>query len=241
MNKVKIFAGPCALESEEQINEVADVIKSLGLSWIRCGVYKPRISPHSFQGLGDSGLEILKDIDLDIITEVTEPNQIEKVMDTCSAIQIGSRNMYNYALLKEIGKRTGDFPILFKRGMSATISEYLSASEYISSAGNKNIMLCERGIRTFEDATRFTLDISAVPIIHKQTQYPICVDVSHAAGRSDLVPSMAKAAIASGADALMIEVHPNPMKALCDGPQQLNLEQFKVLIDELRTFDKELI
>lgn len=241
MNNLTIYAGPCAVESKAQMREIESCIKDLGLHWMRAGVFKPRVSPHSFQGLGYDGLEILSDCRLNTITEVTETSQIEAVMNACSAIQIGSRNMTNYALLKDIGKKTMDFPILFKRGMSATISEWLSASEYISTNGNSNIILCERGIRTFEDSTRFTLDISAVPVVHKQSNYPVCVDVSHAAGDSDLVPSLACAAVAAGADALMIEVHPNPMKALSDGPQQLNLIQFEALVTRLRKFGRKLI
>lgn len=187
-NSITIIAGPCAIESQEQFTEVAKHIKNLGLKWIRGGAYKPRHSPHCFQGLGNEAIDILydvsKDLGLNSITELVDQQSLQYAIDKIDAVQIGTRNMTNYSLLSYIGKQTTNTkkPVLFKRGMSAKISEYLSASDYITEAGNDNIVLCERGLRTFEDSTRFTLDISAVPVLHKQSRYPVCVDVSHAAG-----------------------------------------------------------
>ena len=250
-NKVIVFAGPCAVENKTQIDSVCKQINKLRLSWVRAGAYKPRLSPHSFQGLGQRGLTMLKNAavanNLWSVTEVIDEASLKQAIKNADAIQIGTRNMTNYSLLKLVGQATkkNKKMILFKRGMSAKISEWLSAAEYISDGGNKNIMLCERGLRTFEDSTRFTLDISAVPVLHKQSKYPVCVDVSHAAGNADLVPSLAKAAVAAGADAIMLEVHPNPKSAKCDGSQQLNLKQFSKLINELRelcsALGKELV
>lgn len=245
-NSVVVFAGPCAVEDEEQVKQVCSCLKSLGLSWIRGGVFKPRLSPASFQGLGKNGLDILvsnaKSYGLKTITEVLDQDSLDVIYPAVDALQIGTRNMSNYSLLKAIGKKTADskMPVLFKRGMSAKISEWLTASEYIKLAGNDNIILCERGVRTFEDSTRYTLDISAVPVVHKQSSHPVCVDVSHAAGNSCFVPDLARAAIAAGADALMLEIHPNPMSAKCDGMQQLNLDEFTQLIKELQVIAKSL-
>lgn len=250
-NKVIIIAGPCAIESYSQMNKICRVVSSLGLSWVRGGAYKPRLSPHSFQGLGDEGIKILKDAskkyNLKSITEVIDEHSLCLANKHIDAMQIGTRNMTNYSLLKSIGSKTAKNKklICLKRGMSAKVSELLSATEYITEEGNNNILLCERGIRTFEDSTRFTLDISSVPVIHKQSKYPVCVDVSHAAGNSDLVSDLACAALASGTDAIMLEIHPNPKRAKCDGAQQLNMEQFKNLIDRLnvlaKALDKELV
>lgn len=245
-NKVRVIAGPCAIESEEMLNKIACCIKDLGLEYIRGGAYKPRVSPHSFQGLGSKGVEILvktgNKYSLKTITEVLDEASLIKAKSCVDALQIGTRNMTNYSFLKLVGKATcsNKKPILFKRGMASRISEWLSAAEYINEEGNNNIMLCERGIRTFEDATRFTLDISAVPIVHALSSYPVCVDVSHAAGGSKIVPDLAKAAIASGADAVMLEIHPDPKKAKCDGAQQLNLENFIKLINDLKSLTKAL-
>lgn len=246
-SKVAIIAGPCAIESAQQINEVCKNLNSLGLNWVRGGACKPRVNPHSFQGLGEKGYKYLsqsaKKFHLKTVSEVVDSNSIKWAKKySIDVFQIGSRNMTNYSLLKEIGKGTckTKTPILFKRGMSSTISEWLQASEYISTNGNKNIMMCERGIRTFEDSTRFTLDVAAVPIIHKQSKYPICVDVSHAAGNSYLVESLSCAAIASGCDALMIEVHPCPNRAKCDGPQQLNFKSFEKLLPKLEAIAKSV-
>ena len=239
-DEITIFAGPCSVESEEQFNEVAECIASLGLTWIRGGAYKPRMNPHSFQGLGETALQIMqaggKKYELKTLTEVMDSEHIAIVQHYCDGIQIGARNFQNFSLLDNIGRATAETGsmVLFKRGFAGTIAEWLAAAEYITQHGNRNIVLCERGLRTFESATRFTLDISAVPVIHKQSLFPICLDVSHPAGQRDLVPSLAKAAVAVGADSLMIEVHPDPQSALSDGPQQLTPAQFADLIGELR-------
>jgi 3-deoxy-7-phosphoheptulonate synthase len=238
---ITMLAGPCSIESQEQLDTVAEFLARRGLKWIRGGAFKPRTNPYSFQGLGEQGCQILKNTSvkygLNTLTEVMDSNQVELVSDYVDALQIGTRNMANYSLLKKVGLVTAQTrqPVLFKRGMAATIEEWLAAVEYITSVDdpNPNIMLCERGIRTFETATRFTLDIAAVPVIHSRSLFPICVDVSHPAGRSDLVAPLAKAAIAAGADSLMIEVHPDPAVAKSDGPQQLTIEQFDVLLGEL--------
>lgn len=238
--EITIFAGPCSIESAEQFDEVAACLAENGLSWIRGGAFKPRTNPHSFQGLGEEGLKIMQDAGrkhgLKTLTEVVDSAHCDLVHSYVDGLQIGTRNMANFSLLKNIGLVTAESHkmVLFKRGMAATISEWLAAAEYITMSGNENVVLCERGLRTFETATRFTLDISAVPVIHKQSLFPICVDVSHPAGTRDLVPSLAKAAIAAGCDSLMIEVHPNPSAALSDGPQQLTPDQFTALIAELR-------
>ncbi|MBE6463966.1 MAG: 3-deoxy-7-phosphoheptulonate synthase [Eggerthellaceae bacterium] len=238
---ITIIAGPCAVESEEQLSRVAETIREAGLSWLRGGAFKPRTSPYSFQGLGDEGLSILsaigKEFGLSTITEVVDVAHVEMIDRSVDCLQIGMRNMANYELLKAVGNATAisGKHVLLKRGMAATISEWLAASEYLTTAGSTHVMLCERGIRTFETATRFTLDITAVPIVHKLSILPVCVDVSHPAGQSDLVPALAKSAVAAGCDALMIEVHPDPLHALSDGPQQLTLSQFTQLVDELRT------
>ncbi|MCL2826748.1 MAG: 3-deoxy-7-phosphoheptulonate synthase [Eggerthellaceae bacterium] len=239
-NEITVFAGPCSIESEEQFNEVAAGIAKLGLSWIRGGAFKPRTNPHSFQGLGEEGLAIMqaagKKYGLKTLSEVVDSAHCLMVHSYVDGMQIGTRNMANYSLLKNVGLVTADSHkmVLFKRGMAATIAEWLAAVEYITMSGNENVMLCERGLRTFETATRFTLDISAVPVIHKQSLFPICVDVSHPAGVRDLVGPLARAAVAVGCDAIMIEVHPNPQVALSDGPQQLTIPQFEELIGELR-------
>lgn len=237
---ITIFAGPCSVESKSQFCEVAECIASLGLTWIRGGAFKPRTNPHSFQGLGKEALHIMKEgadkYGLKTLSEVMDSYHIDLVKSHCDGIQIGARNFQNYSLLNDIGKATAkdNALVLFKRGYAGSIEEWLSASEYITQHGNSNVMLCERGLRTFETATRFTLDISAVPVIHKLSLFPICVDVSHPAGQRDLVPSLARAALAAGADALMIEVHPDPQRALSDGPQQLTLNQFETLVGQLR-------
>ena len=246
-----VIAGPCAVESADQLSRVADAVRACGLTWLRGGTYKPRTSPYSFQGLGDEGLRILtgigREYGLRTVTEVVDVAHVGQLDRAVDCLQIGTRNMANYELLKKVGAVTAASGkhVLLKRGMAATISEWLAASEYLTAAGSSHVMLCERGIRTFETATRFTLDISAVPIVHKQSILPICVDVSHPAGQSDLVPALAKAAVAAGCDALMIEVHPDPLHALSDGPQQLTLPQFAQLIDELRAlasaFGRELV
>ncbi len=230
-----IIAGPCSVESEEQMLDAARLVKKHGAQMLRGGAFKPRTGPHSFQGLGVEGLKFLRQAGdaagLPVITEVMRIGQIETICRYADVLQIGARNMQNFDLLKEVGK-TGH-PILLKRGMSATIEEFLSAAEYILSEGNPRVILCERGIRTFEKATRNTLDLSVVPLIREMSHLPIVVDPSHATGRRSLVGPMAKAAIVVGAHGLMIEVHPNPDKALCDGAQSLNGEDFSALVVEL--------
>lgn len=233
-----IMSGPCAVECEQQVMETAIAIKKAGAQILRGGAYKPRTSPYAFQGLEEDGLKLMKEAKdetgLSIVCEVTSLNAIEAACKYVDMLQIGARNMQNFYLLKEAGK-TG-LPILLKRGLSATIDEWLNASEYIMAEGNPNVVLCERGIRTFETATRNTLDLSAVPVIKAKSHLPIVVDPSHATGVRNYVAPMAKAAIAAGADGLMIETHPNPEKALSDGPQSLTFAQFDELCNELRPF-----
>lgn len=250
-DEITIFAGPCSIESAEQVDEIAQCISDLGLHWIRGGAFKPRTNPHSFQGLGEEALKIIafagEKYGLKTLTEVMDSAHCEMVHFYVDGLQVGARNFQNFSLLKNIGHVTRDSHkmVLFKRGFAGTISEWLSACDYITMEGNNNVVLCERGLRTFETATRFTLDISAVPVVHKQSLYPICVDVSHPAGVRDLVPPLAKAAIAAGCDSLMIEVHPNPPTALSDGPQQLTPAQFSDLVEELRkiaaVFGKKIV
>ena len=250
-DEITIFAGPCSVESEEQFFEVAECVSDLGLTWIRGGAYKPRTNPHSFQGLGEQALKIMADggekYGLKTLTEVMDTEYCELVHSYVDGLQVGARNFQNFSLLRKIGQVTAESHkmVLFKRGFAGSISEWLSACDYITAEGNDNVVLCERGLRTFETATRFTLDISAVPVIHKLSLLPICVDVSHPAGVRDLVPSLARAAVAIGADSIMIEVHPNPHKALSDGPQQLTPDQFRKLVGELReiaaVFGKKIV
>ena len=250
-DEITIFAGPCSVESEEQFDEVAACIAGLGLRWIHGGAFKPRTNPHSFQGLGEDALKIMKGAGdkygLMTLTEVMDSAHCAMVHSYVDGLQVGARNFQNFSLLKNIGQVTKDSHkmVLFKRGFAGTISEWLSATDYITMEGNDNVVLCERGLRTFETATRFTLDISAVPVVHKQSLYPVCVDVSHPAGVRDLVPALARAAVAVGADSLMIEVHPNPPAALSDGPQQLTPAQFEDLVAELReiaaVFGKKIV
>ena len=212
----------------------------LGLHWIRGGAFKPRTNPHSFQGLGKEALVIMHSAankySLRTLTEVMDSAHCDLVHEYADGLQIGARNFQNFSLLKTVGNITASSHklVLYKRGFAGTIAEWLAACDYITEAGNTNVVLCERGIRTFETATRFTLDIAAVPVVHKQSLFPVCVDVSHAAGQRDLVPSLACAAVAAGCDALMIEVHPRPHKALSDGPQQLTCSQFEEIISRLR-------
>ncbi len=231
-----IMSGPCAIESKEQLLATAHAIKKSGAQILRGGAYKPRTSPYAFQGLEEEGLKFMKEAreetGLPVICEVTSLNAIEAAVKYVDMLQIGARNMQNFYLLKEAGK-TG-LPVLLKRGLSATIDEWLNASEYIIAEGNPNVVLCERGIRTFETATRNTLDISAVPVIKEKSHLPIIVDPSHATGVRTYVKPLSKSAIAVGADGLMIETHPNPSIALSDGPQSLTFEQFDELTKELR-------
>ena len=229
-----IMAGPCSVESEEQILEVARAVKKSGATMLRGGAFKPRTSPYSFQGKGVEGLRLLslakKDTGLPIVTELMEIHQLEYFEDV-DVIQVGARNMQNFNLLKEVGKQNK--PVLLKRGMSATIEELLMSAEYIMSEGNEQVILCERGIRTFETATRNTLDLSAIPVLKKLTHLPIIIDPSHATGKAELVPPMAIAAAAAGADGLLIEVHNDPQHALCDGSQSLRPDVFDDLAKKL--------
>lgn len=237
---ITMLAGPCSVEGTSMFDEVASMLADEGLHWIRGGAFKPRTSPYSFQGMGMEGVQIMHDAGekygLNALTEVVDTKHVAAVAELVDGLQIGTRNMSNFELLKVIGKVTEESHkcILFKRGMAATVDEMLSAVEYITQYGNPNVMLCERGIRTFETSSRFTLDITAVPVVHQRSTFPICVDVSHPAGQTALVGPLAKAAVAAGADSLMIEVHPDPKVAKSDAAQQLTLPQFQELLGELR-------
>ncbi|MDT8420476.1 MAG: 3-deoxy-7-phosphoheptulonate synthase [Desulfuromonadales bacterium] len=231
-----IMAGPCSIESEQQMLTAARQVKAAGAHILRGGAFKPRTGPHSFQGLGVDGLKYLRqagdEVGLPVVTEVMRIGQLDDVCRNADILQIGARNMQNFDLLKEVGKL--DHPVLLKRGMSATLEEFLAAAEYILAEGNRRVILCERGIRTFEKATRNTLDLSVVPMIRKMSHLPIIVDPSHATGKRFLVPIMAKAALVAGTHGLMIEMHPEPEKALCDGAQSLAPEGFEKLMAQLR-------
>ncbi|MDU1538447.1 3-deoxy-7-phosphoheptulonate synthase [Paeniclostridium hominis] len=231
-----IMAGPCAIESYDQLLETAKFVKQKGANVLRGGAYKPRTSPNSFQGLKEEGLEILKAVkketNLPVITELMDARDLEKVYEVADIIQIGSRNMQNFTLLSEVGKQ--DKPVMLKRGISSTISEWIGAAEYIAIGGNSSIIMCERGIRTYNDYTRNTLDIAAVPIIKKETNLPIIVDPSHATGVRYLVKPMSIASFAAGADGIMVEVHPNPNEALSDGGQSLHFEEFEDLMNSIK-------
>jgi 3-deoxy-7-phosphoheptulonate synthase len=222
------IAGPCTVESDEQTMSTARIMQDVGVQFFRGGAYKPRSSPYSFQGLGREGLEILRrakeETGLPIVTELTDVRDVEAVCEVADVIQVGARNMQNYPLLSEIG-RSG-VATLIKRGLAATLDELLMAAEYVLAEGNPNVILCERGIRTFETSTRFTLDIAAVPVLKERTHLPIVVDPSHAAGRRDLVLPLSMAAAAAGADGIIVETHPDPDNAVCDGPQQLRADEF---------------
>ena len=233
--KPQFVFGPCSVESYEQVAAVAASVKAKGLKFLRGGAYKPRTSPYDFQGLGVEGLKILKRVadeyDLAVISEIVTPADIETALDYIDVIQIGARNMQNFELLKAAG--AVNKPVLLKRGLSATIEEFINAAEYIMAQGNGQIMLCERGIRTYEKATRNTLDISAVPILKQETHLPVFVDVTHSTGRKDILLPCAKAALAVGADGVMAEVHPDPAVALSDSAQQMDLDQFDTFYNEL--------
>ena len=233
-----IMAGPCAIENKDQLMETAFAVKKAGATFLRGGAYKPRTSPYSFQGLEIEGLKYMQEAreatGLRVICEVTSEHAIEAAVKYVDMLQIGARNMQNFELLKEAGK--SGLPVLLKRGLSATIDEWLNAAEYIISEGNPNIVLCERGIRTYETSTRNTLDISAVPVIRQKSHLPVIVDPSHATGVRAYVAPLAKAAVAAGADGLMIEVHPCPEKALSDGPQSLTFDAFEQLMKELAPY-----
>lgn len=235
-DELVIMSGPCAVESQEQLMQTAIAIKKAGAQILRGGAYKPRTSPYAFQGLEEEGLQYMKEAreatGLPVICEVTSLNAIEAAVKYVDMLQIGARNMQNFYLLKEAGK--SGLPVLLKRGLAATIDEWLNASEYIIAEGNPNVVLCERGIRTFETATRNTLDISAVPVIKEKSHLPIIVDPSHATGVRAYVKPLAMSAVAVGADGLMIETHPNPSTALSDGPQSLTFDQFEELANSLR-------
>lgn len=234
--RIVVMAGPCAVESEQQLMETARAVKKLGGSVVRGGAFKPRTSPFAFQGLGMEGLKILakvkSDLGIPVITEVVDIQNIELVAKHVDILQVGARNMQNFALLKELGKLK--HPILLKRGLSATVTEWLTAADYLLAEGNRKVILCERGIRTFEDSTRFALDITSIAVVKRFSHLPIIVDPSHAAGHSAYVPSIAKAAIAAGADGILVEVHPNPEEALVDGLQSLSVPAFERLMAELR-------
>ncbi|MGM8213380.1 bifunctional 3-deoxy-7-phosphoheptulonate synthase/chorismate mutase [Virgibacillus sp. W0430] len=236
------IVGPCAVESYEQVAEVAKTVKAKGLKLLRGGAFKPRTSPYDFQGLGLEGLKILKRVadeyDLAVVSEIVNPAHIEEAVDYIDVIQIGARNMQNFELLKAAGDVNK--PVVLKRGLSATISEFINAAEYIISRGNGNIILCERGIRTYEKATRNTLDISAVPILKQETHLPVLVDVTHSTGRRDLLIPTAKAAIAIGADGIMAEVHPDPAVALSDAAQQMDIPTFDNFMNELNQFSNSV-
>ncbi len=235
---VTIMAGPCAIENEQLFIDVGKAVKAAGAGILRGGAYKPRTSPYAFQGLGKDGLKILRvvadQLKMPVVTEVMDPRDVDLVGQYADIIQIGARNMQNYNLLQEVGKTKK--PVFLKRGLAAPIKEWLMSAEYILAEGNEKVILCERGIRTFSDETRFTLDISAIPVIKEASHLPIFVDPSHAAGRRDLVPSLTLAAIAAGADGVMIEVHSCPDKAKCDGPQAMFPEKFQDLMQMVRTF-----
>ncbi|WP_026907508.1 bifunctional 3-deoxy-7-phosphoheptulonate synthase/chorismate mutase [Paucisalibacillus globulus] len=237
--KTHFVMGPCAVESYEQVREVAQAVKRNGIKLFRGGAFKPRTSPYDFQGLGIEGLKILKrvadEFDLAVISEIVNPAHIETALDYVDVIQIGARNMQNFELLKAAGEV--DKPVLLKRGLSATISEFINAAEYIISRGNGKIILCERGIRTYETATRNTLDISAVPILKQETHLPVMVDVTHSTGRRDLLIPMAKAALAIGADGVMAEVHPDPAVALSDSAQQMDIPMFENFLKEISKYN----
>ncbi|MCB0349111.1 MAG: 3-deoxy-7-phosphoheptulonate synthase [Bdellovibrionales bacterium] len=235
-----LIAGPCSIESEEQLDKVASHIKQEGVTFLRGGVYKLRTNPSAFQGLGADAYELVKKIKaktgLSFVAEVTDPRQMEDLDSFVDMIQVGSRNMYNYSLLKDLGKVAK--PVLLKRGFSATIDEWVNAAEYIRAGGNPYVILCERGIRSFDNKTRNVLDLAAVSYLKQNTDFMVFVDPSHATGRRDLVIPMAKAAVVSGADGIMVEVHPEPAKALSDGPQALTFDDYTLLVSEIKSLLK---
>ena len=234
--KLAVIAGPCSIETDEQMNSVAKSVKEAGATLLRGGAFKPRTSPYSFQGLKEKGLDMLKAAGeangLPIVTEIMSADKIERFVEDVDLIQVGARNMQNFELLKELGKTK--VPILLKRGLAATIEEWIMSAEYIMSGGNENVILCERGIRTYETYTRNTLDLSAIPAVKKLSHLPVLVDPSHAAGMWWMVEPLAKAAVAVGADGLMIEVHNDPENAWCDGAQSLKPERFAALMKDLK-------
>ncbi|TMC50985.1 MAG: 3-deoxy-7-phosphoheptulonate synthase [Chloroflexi bacterium] len=231
-----VAAGPCAVESQEQLLGAARGVRAAGATMLRGGAFKPRTSPYSFRGLGIAGLELLAkaraETGLPVVTEVLTPGDVELVADWADMLQVGTRNAQNFSLLEAVGQLRR--PVLLKRGLSNTVEEWLLSAEYVVSQGNHDVVLCERGIRSFDTATRNTLDLSVVPLVKSLSHLPVAIDPSHATGHRQLVPAMARAALAAGADALLIEVHPDPDEALSDGPQSLTLDQFSELMDELR-------
>ena len=231
-----MIAGPCAIESRDRLFEIAEAVRSAGANMLRGGAFKPRTSPYSFQGLGETGLKILQEagqtFGLPVVTEVMDPRQVDLVVQYADMIQIGARNMQNFDLLKEVGRTST--PVLLKRGMSATVKDLLMSAEYVLSQGNREVVLCERGVRSFEDSTRNMMDLSCVPNVKGQSHLPIIVDPSHATGRVDLIPAMSLAGLAAGADGVHVEVHSCPEKALSDGPQSLLPAAYHRLMDELR-------
>lgn len=234
--RVVVMAGPCAVEGEKQIMAAAMVVKEAGAYVLRGGAYKPRTSPFSFQGLEDVGLQLLglvrKQFGIPVVTEVVDPHDVDKVAQYVDLLQVGARNMQNFALLTAVGR--SKHPVILKRGFSATVTEWLTAADYLLAKGNEKVILCERGIRTFENSTRFSLDIGSVPVIKRSSHLPLIVDPSHPAGHYSLVPALARAAVAAGADGLLIEVHPNPKEALVDGLQSLTPSDFTRLMEELK-------
>ncbi|MBP1969066.1 3-deoxy-7-phosphoheptulonate synthase/chorismate mutase [Virgibacillus natechei] len=238
----QFIMGPCAVEGYDQVKAVAIAMKEQGLTLMRGGAFKPRTSPYDFQGLGIEGLQILRkvadEVGMSVISEILSPEDVEEALDYVDVIQVGARNMQNFELLKTVGRVKK--PVLLKRGLSATIDEFINAAEYIISQGNDQIILCERGIRTYEKATRNTLDISAVPVLKKETHLPVIVDVTHSTGRKDLLFPTAKAALAIGADAVMAEVHPDPAVALSDSAQQMNIPEFNEFMNDLKEFKGKL-
>jgi 3-deoxy-7-phosphoheptulonate synthase len=239
-NEIVVMAGPCAIESEEQLLTTAQAVKAAGATVLRGGAFKPRTSPYQFRGLGESGLKLLakagKETQMPIITEVMSPDHVDLVAKYADILQIGARNMQNFILLDEVGKTKK--PVLLKRGLASSIQEWLLAAEYVLAQGNEQVILCERGIKTFETYTRNTMDVSSIPIIEKVSHLPIIADPSHATGKWYLVPPLALAAVAAGADGLLIEVHPNPDLALADGPQSLTFDNFRLLMSQLRPIAK---
>jgi 3-deoxy-7-phosphoheptulonate synthase len=237
-----VIAGPCAVESREQLLNTAIAVKAAGAQILRGGAFKPRTSPYQFQGLGIEGLHYLKEAreltGLPVITEVMEPEMVEIVAEYADILQVGSRNMQNFPLLFAAGRNSFERPVMLKRGISATIEEWLLAAEYIVSAGNPNVILCERGIRSFDTQTRNLLDLSCVPLLHELTHLPVIVDPSHGTGRRELVPTMSRAGIAAGADGLILEVHPDPNSALCDGRQSITPDQLKSIVREAQIMNQ---
>lgn len=241
-NHLAVMAGPCSVENKDHIFRMAEIVAKSGAKILRGGAFKPRTSPYSFQGLGEEGLKIMREaadeFNLLVITEVMEISQIELIEKYADIFQVGARNMQNFSMLKELGK--AHIPVMLKRGLSATIEEWLMSAEYILANGNSDVILCERGIRTFETYTRNTFDISAIPVVHKKSHLPVIADPSHATGMRDQVPPMARAAVAAGADGLMIEIHDDPEHAFSDGPQALLPDSFIQLMDELRAIAKAI-